>query len=297
MGSVTSFTTEGRTQPATPEEPFALLTVASPRYFDTLAIPVKRGRSFSDSDAARTQPVIVINEAMARKYWPDQDPIGGLISMRGCARTVVGVVGDVRCAPLSLRPFPEIYVPHRQLPSGQMNLFVRTAAGDPLSAATAIKGELRSLNPNQPASILQTMEKVMSSNMGVIRLGTSLLAILASGALILAAVGLYGVLSCSVAQRTGEIGVRMALGARTADVLKMVLRHAAALILLGASPGLAGSVAVGRLLSHRVYGISPIEPGVLAGVLAVLSFVSLAACVVPARRATRVDPVRALRSE
>jgi putative ABC transport system permease protein len=258
---------------------------------------VKRGRTFSDADAAKTPPVIVINEAMVRKYWPDKDPIGDFLHVRGRARRVVGVVGDVRCAPLSIRPFPEIYVPYRQSAAGQMILIVRTAADDPLSAAPIIKGELRSLSPNQPVSNLQTMEKAMSSNMGVIRLGTSLLALLASGALILAAVGLYGMLSCSVAQRTGEIGVRMALGARTADVLKMVLRHGAALILLGAAPGLAGSIALGRLLSHRVHGISPTEPGVLAGVLSVLSLVSLAACYVPARRASRVDPIQALRAE
>jgi putative ABC transport system permease protein len=297
MGPSTSYAIEGRPQPPTGEEPFARLTVVSPQYFATLAIPVKRGRAFTDADAAKTQSVIVINEAMARKHWPGQDPIGALIHVRGHARTVVGVVGDVRSVPLSLRPFPEICVPHRQSPAGQMTLVVRTAAGDPLSATPIIKGELRALNPNQPASNLQTMEKVMSSNMGVIRLGTSLLAILASGALILATVGLYGVLSCSVAQRTGEIGVRMALGARTADVLIMVLRHGAALILLGAAPGLAASVALGRLLSHRVHGISATEPGVLAGVLAVLALVSLAACYIPARRATRVDPIRALRAE
>jgi putative ABC transport system permease protein len=296
-GAVNSFTVEGRPQPVGGEEPAARFAAVCAQYFVTLAIPVRAGRSFAETDTVTALPVAIINEAMARKYWAAQDPMGSQIEVAGRLRTIVGVVGDVKSVPLSVRPYPEIYVPYTQSPSAQMSLVIRTALRDPLNAATMVKKEIQAINPNQPTSGIRTMVEAMSSNMGVIKLGTSLLTILAVGALILAAAGIGGVLSYAVSQRTAEIGIRMAVGASRGKVLKMVLRQGLALVTIGLLLGLAGSVLLGRILSNRVYGVNPTEPVILAGVVCLLLGVSLGACYIPARRATRIDPIQALRSE
>lgn len=177
-----------------------------------------------------------------------------------------------------------------------MSLVVRAPLGSSLDIAQLVKREIQAINPNQPASGIRTMEEVISRNMGVIKLGTSLLAALALGGLILAALGLYGVLAYAVSQRTGEIGIRMALGASRRNVLKMVLRQGLVLVATGLAPGLAGSLALGRILSNRIHGVSALEPAIVAGVIFLLAAVSLGACYVPALRATRIDPIRALRN-
>jgi len=290
------FTIEGHPLSAPGETTQARFTVVSPGYFTTMALPLKAGRPFTMQDAGNSLPVAVINEAMARKYWRDQSPAGNRIRVAGVSRTIVGVAADVRGVPLSLKPVPEIYVPLAQHASREMALVVKTAASDPLAVIPSVKEELQALDPDQPVSRIMTMEKVCASNMGVIQFGTSVLGMVALGALILASVGLYGVLSFAVSQRTNEIGIRIAIGARPADVLRMVLRQGMALTLCGVVPGLAVSLVLGRVLSRAIFGISPVEPGILAGISTLLAAVALAACYLPARRAAAVDPIQALRS-
>ncbi len=297
MGTSRPFTIEERPKPAPGEEPAARITIASPGYFSTLAIPLKKGRGFTVEDTANAMQIAVINEAMARRFWGDGDPVGSRIRMNGDVRTIVGVAGDVRSVPLGLKPYPDIYVPFLQSPTGRMVLVVRASGSNPGAIAADIKKEVQAMQPGQPASQFRTMEEVMSGNLGVIRLGTSLLGIVAVGSLVLAAIGLYGVMAYAVSRRTGEIGIRMALGARAVDVMKMILGQGLALVLLAVVPGIAGSLALGRLLANRIYGVSPVEPAILGGALLLIVAVSLGACYVPARRATHVDPITALRSE
>jgi putative ABC transport system permease protein len=290
------FTIEGHPSPAPGEAPQARFTVVSPGYFAAMTMPLKAGRQFTGQDAEHSPPVAVINEAMAIKYWRDQSPAGSRIHVAGAVRTIVGVVSDVKSVPLSLKPVPEIYVPFAQNAGREMALVVKTTASDPLAVIPAVKEELRSLDPDQPVSRIMTMEKVCALNMGVIQFGTSVLSMVALGALILASVGLYGVLSFSVSQRTNEIGVRIAIGARPADVLKLVLRQGMIVTLCGVVPGLAASLVLGRAVSRAIFGVSPVEPGILAGISILLIAVALAACYFPARRAAGVDPMQALRS-
>jgi putative ABC transport system permease protein len=295
-GALTEFEISGRRQASPGEDPVARVSSATPAYFATLGMPLLAGRDFRDTDGPNSLQVAIINENMARKHWGGQNPIGSQIRLRGRTRTIVGIAGNVRSVPLSLKPFPDIYVPAFQAVAGQMSIMLRTAA-DPLSVAALVRNEIQAMNPDQPASGVRRMEDVFAANMGVINLGTSLLSIVAAGAVILAVVGLYGVLSYSVSQRTGEIGIRMALGAGRRDVLKMVLRDGSKLVAFGMAPGMAASLALGRLLSSSVHGLSAAEPGLMASVAVLLLAVSLCACCIPARRATRIDPIRAIRAE
>ncbi len=283
--------------PAAPGEgPHARLTSVSYGYFDAMTIPVKAGRHFTEQDVASSPAVAVVNASAVPRYWDDRNPIGSRIEVAGRLRTIVGVVGDVRSVPLSLKAVPEIYLPFTQAPGNDMALIVQTALPDPLGVASTVKQEVRAIDPGQPVSRIMTMEQACSSNMGVINLGTAVLGIVSLGALTLAAVGIYGVLSFSVSQRIHEIGVRMALGARPRDLLRLVIRQGMTLTVLGIIPGLAVSLALGRVLSSSLYGVEPVEFVILAGISLLLTLVSLLACYVPAHRAASVDPIRALRA-
>jgi putative ABC transport system permease protein len=294
-GAIAEFEITGRQQ-SPGEDPVARVSSITPAYFATLGVPLLAGRDFRETDGPNSLPVAIINENMARKHWGVQNPIGSQIRLSGRTRTIVGIAGNVRSVPLNLKPFPDIYVPAFQAAGGQMSIVLRTAA-DPLTVAALVRNEIHAVNPDQPASGVRRMEDVFAANMGVIRLGTSLLSIVAVGAVILAVVGLYGVLSYAVSQRTGEIGIRMALGAGRREILKMVLRDGSKLVAFGMAPGTAASLVLGRLLSSRVHGLNAAEPGLTAAVAVLLSAVALCACWVPARRATRIDPIRALRPE
>jgi putative ABC transport system permease protein len=207
------------------------------------------------------------------------------------------VVGDVKSIPLSRNPVPEVYVPFSQNPVNQVSLLVRAARGNPLDIAQAVKNEVQAVDPRQAVSRVRTMEKALSQNMGVINLGSLLMAVLAVGGLVLAAVGTYGVLSYAVAQRTREFGIRIALGARPSDVLGIVMKRGMVLTLVGALLGVVGALAVARFLASRIYGLSSLEVFIPLSVTSLLVIVALAACYIPARRATKVDPMEALRCE
>jgi putative ABC transport system permease protein len=271
--------------------------IASPGYFRAMEIPLLRGRDFTDQDSPTTQRIAIVSQKTAQKIWGDDDPIGRQLTF-GANRplTVVGVVGDVRSNGLDQEPFPTMYFPAsvRQWPI--MDIVIRTAAA-PESALPAVRQKVRELDAELPVSTVRTMEQWISTGATQPRLNTILLALFAAVAVLISAIGIYGVLSYSVTRRTREIGVRMALGAQSADVLRLVVREGMAVGVAGIAIGLLGSIAVSRLLSALLFGVASRDPATFAGVAALLFSVALLACYIPARRAARVSPLEALRDE
>ncbi len=273
--------------------------VVSKGYFDAMGVPLIAGRQFDDRDSEGTQQVVIINQAMARRFWPDESPIGKRIGF-GCeadlCRTIVGVVGDIRQEGLAEDLRPEIYVPYRQFPLRSMTLVAR-AESNPLNLTAAIRSQVLAVDPGQPISNVKTLERQLSDSVAQPRLSMILLGTFAALALILAALGVYGVMSYTVAGRTREIGIRMALGASRVDVLKMVVSQGMALAITGIAAGLIGAFALTRFMESLLYEVTATDPITFIVVAVLLAGVALAACFVPARRATRVDPMVALRYE
>jgi len=271
---------------------------ASPDYFRALRVPLKSGRALAPSDAADAPPAAVINEAMARAFFPGEDPVGKRLRTgdNNPWVTIVGVVGDVRHRGLDVDTRPEMFFPHAQSPSRQMSLVVRSG-GDPLALVGAVRERVRAVDKDQPVGNVKTMEAWVAESVASRRFAVLLLAAFALVAAGLAAVGIYGVVSYGVAQRTHELGLRLALGAQRSDVLRLVIRQGMKMTLVGAAVGLAAALALTRLMAGLLYGVSATDPLVFAGVALLLVAVALLACYVPARRATRVDPMVALRHE
>jgi putative ABC transport system permease protein len=289
-----SFEIEGRTPRAAGDSLFAAYTIAGPEYFRTLGIPLRRGRHFTQQDREGAPPVLIINERMAQLHWPNEDPIGKRIRLAGSQwSTIVGVASNAKQI-LVRPPSPEMFVPHAQDPSPNMALAVRTTA-QPMSLLAAVRGEIRALDLDLPVSYIQSMEDVISGYFpGAMVVG---IACFCGAALFLAALGLYGVISHLVTQRTREIGIRRALGAQRSDVVKLVVRQGLRLAALGAVLGLAGGLALARVLARALFGVKTSDPMVFASVTLVLMAVALAASYIPARRATQVDPIVALHYE
>ena len=301
------FSIRGRTAESGSERPLAHFQMISPSYFSAMRIPLLRGRSFSEQDSDESIPVAVVNQAMVSQFFPNEDPIGkevitdSLLSGRQEVGPpvhwqIVGVVGNVKINGLIEEASPEIYVPHRQSPWPNVHLVVRTTI-DPMTANHSVRRAIRELDQDLPITESETMEQVASSPMYVPRFRTILLGLFAALALTLAAIGLYGVFSYSVAERTHEMGLRMALGAERKDVLKLVMRQGMMLVLAAVVIGLLGALALTRVLSGLLNGISPTDPLTLVSVSTVLIATALFACYIPAHRATRVDPIIALRCE
>jgi predicted permease len=279
--------------------PHAIFRTVFPGYFATMRIPVLRGRDIAPHDDAGAPRVVVINEAMARRYWPNQDALGKRIHMGADAYTVVGVVKNTEQETWGAVPESEFYF--SQLQNSEdiqryLTLVVRTA-GDPAGAAVDVQNAVWSLDRDLPVSDVLTMEQVVRRAVWQPRFSTTLLGVFAGLALLLAAVGVYGVMSYDVSRRAPEIGIRMALGARPGDVLRGVLASGARITAAGAAAGMAGALLLTRYLRTMLFEVSANDPAVLAGAALVLAAVSLAAAWIPARRATRVDPMIALRSE
>ena len=299
------FTIEGRPPISPGQIPMAGYDVVTPGYFATMRIPLREGRDFSWSDTPETQPVILINEAMAKTYWPNEDPLGKRFHQASADDTefpwltVVGVVGDIREFDPLTPPRPTMYFPITQFPDsgGILRDWVVRAAGDPLAVASSVRTTIWDVDKNLAVTRVRTMEEVRSLSIASQRLNLLLFALFATLALILATVAVYGVMAYSVEQRTREIGVRIALGARSNDVLRLVLAQGFRLAALGLLVGIAAALVLTRLMTSMIYGISSTDAATFIAVALLLAFVALAACYIPARRAMRVDPIVALRYE
>jgi putative ABC transport system permease protein len=285
------------------DEPVAAMRIVTPDYFRALRIPLSRGRDFTPRDTLEGRGVAIVNETAARRYWPGTSPIGqslrlhaGVSSVKQTPREVVGVVQDVRYGGLDAEPQPEVYIPQAQHPVDGLVIAVRTA-GDPHAAIGDARAVLRRLDPNMPMSDVATMEEIVAESVAARRFSLVLLAAFAGMAVLLAAIGIYGVLSYTVGQRTKEIGVRMAMGAPRAHVLRLVVGEGLALVVAGAAIGVAFTLALAGVVRGLLYEVQPYDPSTLAAVGAGLVGIALAASYLPARRAAAVDPVTALRAE
>jgi putative ABC transport system permease protein len=312
IGWSTSFTFEGRPPPEPGEEPEANYRPVTPGYFEAMGIPFIQGRSFTERDDAQAPGVAIINEAFARRFFPDEDPIGRRLlrahwwrARDDNAYEIVGVVADVRFGGVDAAGFVKnrgawseaaMYFPHAQQPVPTMKLLVRTAS-DPLDMVQAVRHEVHALEPDLPLDHVSTMAHLIDEAATPRSFNTLLLGIFASVALVLSAVGIYGVLSSLVAQRTREIGMRMALGASKGRVLGLLLGKGLKLVLIGLGIGVAGTLAVSRLISNLLYGISSTDLVTFVVVALFVAITALAACLVPAHRAASIDPLRALRYE
>ncbi len=296
-----SLTVEGRPVLSVGEAPMINHAVITPSYLRSMGIPLLMGRDFNDADNKDSLKVTLIDERLAREYWPNESPLGKRIRFGPPEsnepwHTIVGVVGEVRHQRLDMATRKSIYVPFQQIPIRGMFITVRTS-GDPLSLAQPVRNQVRELDADQPVARVKPMSEVISTSIWQPRLYAILFALFAVLALILASVGIYGVMSYAVTQRTHEIGIRMALGAQTSDVMKMIVGQGMLLTLAGIALGLLGAFGITRVMASLLFGVSATDPVTFIGVSLLLGVVALFACYIPARRATRVDPMTALRYE
>jgi putative ABC transport system permease protein len=288
------FTIEGNAPPQNGEEPRADIRMATPGYFETMKMALVKGRFIDSRDRMGAPGAMVINETMARRYFGSADPIGRVVANPHGKAEVVGIVGDVKHYGLDREPRAELFMPAYQQPLNGMALIVRTAS-DPKTFIDTIRREVLAIDAEQPIYDASAMVDVVARSVFLPRISMVLLAAFAVCALLLAVVGIYGVVSYSVTQRTRELGVRMALGAGAGDTLRLVLRRSMLLVVGGTVCGLLASVALTRVMSGLLYDISPLDPIVFVGVSSVLAAAGFVASFIPARRATRVDPMIALR--
>jgi putative ABC transport system permease protein len=298
----TSFIIEGREPSPDGKAPLTEYRSITPDYFRAMGIGLVKGRFFDETDQPNTSKVAIINESLARRFFGDQEPIGQRIGLSGPPdwREIVGVVRDVRHYGPDNEPKPETYVPYNQnqasyLQYGSMALVIR--GENPSNLVSGVRGEILAVDSSQPIYNAKSMEQVVADSVAQRRLDTLLLALLAAVALLLAAVGTYSVMAYTVAQRTHEMGVRMALGAQPRDVIKLVLGQALSLALIGVTIGLGAAFGLMRFVSGLLYGVSLADPVIYIGLALLLGAVAILASYFPARRATRVDPLSALRSE
>ena len=303
-----AFIIEGQAPPEPGHEPNAILYITSNDYLQTLGITLLRGRTFSAHDTPSTTPVVLIDEVFARQYFGAEDPLGKRLRQTGPnqeSREIVGIVRHVEQSNLEglSAARGEVYTAFSQIPVARLpryvrrvNLLARTTV-EPLSLAQAVRGQVAALDKDQPVFNVRTMEQALGRSVAARRFSMILLSAFAALALVLAAVGIYGVISYSVAQRTREVGIRMALGAQTTDVLKLVVRDGLKLVVIGVVLGLVGAVMLTRLMSTLLFGVTPTDIVTYTTVALTLIAVALFACYLPARRATKVDPLVALRFE
>jgi putative ABC transport system permease protein len=292
----TSFEVEGGEPLPNGERPYANYFKVSPGALRTLGIPLLRGREFAASDDADARPVALINRTLAEHHFPGEDPVGRQITVGETSRTVIGVVGDSKTFLLNEDPAQVLYLPQLQTPTARRFTLVRTA-GEPQALTEGVRAAFQELSPSLPVTTTRTMERVVEESLGPWLAGTAGLTILGLGALLLASLGIYGVIAYSVRRRRREIGVRIALGAGRGAVLRLILRQGAGLTFLGAALGLTGALGLGRVLRAVLFGVGSFDPLTFLGAPLVLFFVALVATYLPARAAARVDAMETLRSE
>jgi putative ABC transport system permease protein len=295
-GWTTRVTVAGRPAPPAGEQDEAWFRPVGPGYFGLLGIPRLAGREFEPADDGSTPRVAVIDQAFARRYFPDGSPIGESVVIFEVPREIVGVVGEVRHRGLEAEVQPTMYVPLHQNPMSTLSLVVRTP-GDPMTLLPAVRGEVAGLDPDLPVFGATSLEETISGSVAERRFTLLLLSLFAGLALVLAAVGIYGTVALGVAERRHEIGVRLALGGGRGDVVRLILAEGLGLTLAGVGLGVAGALAVRRTLASLVFGIGTADPATYVAVAAALAAVALAASWIPARRATAVDPVVVLQHE
>ena len=286
---------EGQPPPRPEETPIFWQRIIDPAYFRVMRIPLIRGREFTEQDSGSPR-VAIINQTMARRFWPGTDPLGKRFGSGSSWYTIVGIVGDVKFTSLTKDPDPEFYEPYRQTPGPAMVLTVRTTS-DPLRLTAALREAVLETDPAQPISRVRSMQRYLSDAEGTSRLSAVLLTAFGSTALLLAAVGIYGVISFSVARRTREIGIRVALGAARRDVLRMVVGQAMTLTAVGIAAGMGAALALTRVMQGMLFGVSATDPLAYLAVSALLMGIAALAAYIPARRAARISPSAALRYE
>jgi putative ABC transport system permease protein len=302
QGNSIGVSIEGQAPLPPGQENIVVTRIISPGYFDTMSIPLLSGRQFTDQDISTSPRVVVISETMARRYWPGQDAIGKRIGAGDIERPedwiqVVGVVKDVRQFDLTAEPRPQMYLPYRQWGFFESRDLVVKTEVDPASLAATVRRTVWEIDRDQPVSNIRTMDEILSESIARQRFSMLLLAIFAGVALILAAVGIYGVMSYSVAQRTHEIGIRMALGAQSGAVLKLAVGYGLKLVIAGVVIGLIAAFALTRVMSTLLFGVTATDPTTFTLISLLLVGVAAIASYIPARRATKVDPIIALRYE
>jgi putative ABC transport system permease protein len=301
---ITDFRIEGRPEPEAGREPYAAVRSVTPDYFQSIRIPLRKGRFFTDRDRRGGVGAAIVNETLAASYFPNEDPIGKVVSNIGANQNdgdpkrweIVGVVGDVHHASLTKAASPEMFLPYQQNSWDWGSFFVRTA-GDPTASARAFTDAIREGDPTIAVMDVMPLTQAISTSVAQARFYTMLFSLFGVVGLLLMLTGVYSVVSYGVAQQTQEIGIRMALGAQARDVLSLVVRKGMVLALVGVGLGLAGAAAVTRLMETLLFGVTATDPATYLGMAAVMVFVALAACYIPARRAAKVDPLVALRYE
>jgi putative ABC transport system permease protein len=300
LGSATGFTVEGRPELPPGEEPGTNVRVADAGYFGAIGIPLRRGRLFNGIEMREARHVVLISESLASQYFPGEDPVGKRISVDMFARKnpteIIGIVGDARYDSLVNKAEPMVYFPQSELVYDFMTFVIRTDV-EPSEIAPAVRRELSAMDRDLPVSDVRAMNQVMTNAVSRARFNTLLMGLFAGLATLLAAVGIFGVMNYSVTLKTSEIGLRMALGAQPHRVLMMVLRQGLVLTFTGICIGVVGALAISSVMTGLLYGVEPSDPATYTTIVLLLSIVSLIACYLPARRATRIDPQIALRCE
>jgi putative ABC transport system permease protein len=295
------FNIEGRPRFTPGDQVTARMQAVTPGYFQAIGIPIHRGRTISDRDDARAPRVAIINELLSRRYFIEkrEDPIGRAVILDGVRYEIIGVVGDVHHSGVGIMTEqlrPEIFYPQQQWPRRDLSLAVRTRE-DPALITSAVTRTIRRLDPDIGVNRIQTMEQSVAQMFGRSRIVAVLMGLFAAAAMVISAIGLYGLISYSVAQRTREFGIRLALGAGRRDLLRLVVGDGVRLAAIGSVLGIGGALALMRLMRFMLYGIGPNDPATLVGVILTLGAITLGASFVPARRATKVDPMTSLRAE
>src|SRR5579864_130474 len=293
---ITPVLPEGQPDAPLPKRPFIDIEAISPEWFQTMRVPLLAGRDFTAADNAQTPKVVIVNETFARRFWPDQNPLGKhiVVGRWPTPAEVIGVAVDIRNKGLAQKTQAQLYLPFPQLPWGNMNLLVLTAVA-PQSMISAVRAEIAAVDPDQPVTKIQTVEEIMNDSRSQPRFTMLLLAAFSATALALAVIGIYGVLSYSVAQRRQEFGIRLALGAERADILRVVVRHGLVLTITGIAIGLLAALVLTRLMSSMLYNVGTLDLATFLLTPLLFLCIALLASYLPARGATKVNPIEALR--